>query len=493
MRRVLSAVLVAALLAGCAVGPAFHPAPPVPPARQVGTGATNDTLRSFFDSLAVQSDSAPGAINAHQAFRADSGAALRWVGLLRDTTLVRLVRTAVAQNRNVQVAIARIREYRASLGAAKGDLLPQVTANGGVATQQTVFGSLGTFKFDAWRATADLSWELDFWGRLRRGVGAASADLAAQEAAEQATLLTLVSDVAQAYLELREIDANLAVAERTLATRQQTLTLARKRFAQGIISELDVRQFEAAVAQPAASVADFTRQRAQKENQLSLLLGDAPGRIPRGLPLTEAVAGLTVPDSLPGGLVARRPDVRQAEAAWKAATARIGVAVGNRLPKVTITGQYGTQADRFSKMFTGKTEIYTAQAGISVPLFTGGKLVNQERAARAKADQARGQYEQAVLVALRETGDALAGVRASHDQVAAQQVQVTALRRALQLAEKRYTSGVASYLEVLDAQRGLFAAELALTSSERQYLVSAVQLYKALGGTWDGEAEPAAQ
>ncbi|HXW96815.1 MAG TPA: TolC family protein, partial [Gemmatimonadales bacterium] len=253
----------------------------------------------------------------------------------------------------------------------------------------------------------------------------------------------------------------------------------------GVISELDVRQFEAEVADPAARVADFSRQLLQKENQLRLLLGDEPGTIPRGNPLPETVSAVAVPDSIPSTLLLRRPDVRRAEREWSAATARIGLAIGNRLPVISITGEYGTQRPNFTGLFSKSGEIYSILGGISIPLFTGGRLVNQERVARSQAEQSRASYEQAVLIALRESNDALVAVRTTRDQLAAQETQVRALRRATALAEKRYESGVASYLEVLDAQRGLFAAELGLAQVQRQYLAATVQLYKALGGSWD--------
>ena len=300
-----------------------------------------------------------------------------------------------------------------------------------------------------------------------------------------------MSDVATGYLSLLELDQERSIAERTLASRQATLDLARQRFNQGLTSELDVRQFEAQVAVPAATLAQTERLRAEQEHQLSLLLGEAPTNLPRGGSLAQAVSSLIVPDSLPASLLARRPDVQQAERAFAAATARIGVAEAARLPTISITGSYGSQVPRAGDLFTANGEIYQALAGISVPLFTGGQLVNETRAARARADQARSQYEQSVLVALREASDALVGVRTSRDEVAAQQTQAQALRRALQLAELRYRTGISSYIEVLDAQRSLFDAELGLSQSQLRQLATAVQLYRALGGSW--AALPAAR
>jgi outer membrane protein, multidrug efflux system len=370
------------------------------------------------------------------------------------------------------------------VGIARAPLFPTLSANGSVSTNQVAIGSFPPTSYDAFRVTGDLAWELDFWGRTRRGVEAARADLASEEAAQRAVVLSLVSDVASGYLSLLELDQERSIAERTLTSRQATLDLARQRFRQGLTSELDVRQFEAQVAVPASTLAQTERLRAEQEHQLSQLLGEAPVTIARGGTLTQAVSALAVPDSLPATLLARRPDVQQAERAFAAATARIGVAQAARLPSISISGYYGSQVPSAGQLFTSNGEIYQALAGISMPLFTGGRLVNETRVARARAEQARSQYEQSVLVALREASDALIGVRTARDQVSAQETQALALRRALQLAELRYRTGVASYIEVLEAQRSLFDAELGLSQAQLRQLVSAVQLYRALGGSW---------
>jgi multidrug efflux system outer membrane protein len=489
MRRPIVTLTTLVLLVGCALGPSTRVSPVVQPVTARTDTAPRPAVRAFLDSLtlareAERKDSAPGTLWAPTALVVDSTRDLAWLEVLRDTQLVALVGSAVANNRDLQVARARVREYRARLGVARADLFPRIDLNGTASTNKVAIGGSDPLQFDAVRATADLSWELDFWGRLRRQTEAAAFDWRAREADVRATVLTLVGDVATAYLELRELDENLSLTEQTLGSRRETLDLARRRFAQGLISELDVRQFEAEVADPAARVADFARQRTGKENELALLLGKSPGPTLRGRPLDEAVQAVTVPDSIPGDLIARRPDVLRAQRDWQAATARIGVAVGNRLPRITITGQYGTQRPDFKRLFGSSAEVYTAEAGISIPLFTGGKLLNEQRAARARADQAKSQYEQTVLTALGEASDALAGVRLNRDQIVAQATQAQALRRAYELAEQRYRSGVSSYLEVLDAQRGLFSAELALRQVQRQYLVATVQLYRALGGSW---------
>jgi outer membrane protein, multidrug efflux system len=488
MRNTLRPGILLLSVAGCAVGPTVKLGPP-PATVTLRDSAITPAARGFFDSLAAardadHSDSTLPPLARPVTLALDSSGDIAWLAVLRDSQLVALVRTAVANNRDLRVAVERVREYRAQLGASRGDFFPQITANGSASTNKSIFGAFPAQKFDAVRITADLSWELDFWGRLRRQTQAARFDYESKESDQRAIVLSLVSDVATAYLELRELDDDLRIAEETLISRQATLALSQRRFQQGVISELDVRQFESEVADPAARVADFSRRRSQKENELSLLLGQEPGVIPRGGPLAETVAAVAVPDSLPSSLLLRRPDVQSAEQAWAAATARVGVALGNRLPRVSITGTYGTQRPDFSKLFGSAAEVYQLQGGISIPLFTGGRLLNQQRAAQARAEQGRNHYEQAVLTALREANDALVGVRTTRDQLVAQETQVRALRRASALAQKRYENGISSYLEVLDAQRGLFTAELSVAAVQREYLTTTVQLYKALGGSW---------
>ncbi len=235
---------------------------------------------------------------------------------------------------------------------------------------------------------------------------------------------------------------------------------------------------------PAASVAQFEGQITQTENLLSLLVGRNPGSIVRGRALTEVLGTLTVPAQLPESLLERRPDVREAEAALHAATARVGAAKGAQLPVISVTGDYGTFATRTSDLGKAQSETYQIFGGVSIPIFTGGRLSSQVDVAEARAEQARYGYEQTVLIALREAEDALAGIRSSRNQVIAEQTQVDALRRALHLAELRYQAGASSYLDLLDAQRSLFVAELELADAQGQEATAAVTLYRALGGGW---------
>jgi outer membrane protein, multidrug efflux system len=474
-------------VASCAGGPSTRVTAPPATAVRVPDSLTAPAARQFLDSLIQVREREDSAVRAPapRPIALDSASDQPWLDVLRDSQVVALVRTAVANNRDLRLAVARVREYRAMFGVARSELFPQVTANGTVSENQVAFGSFPVQTFNIVRLTGDLAWELDFWGRLRRQTQAAGFDLKGREEDERAVLVSLVSDVVTSYLQLRELDQALAISEQTLESRRATLALARRRFTEGVISELDVRQFEAEVAAPATRVADFARQRSEKEHQLAVLLGQMPGPIGRGQPLAEVIQAVSVPDSIPAALLLQRPDVRRAERDLQAASARIGLAMGNRLPKVMIVGQYGRQNQVFRRLFSDSNEIYTAQVGVSIPLFTGGRLADQQRAARARAEQARARYEQTVLTAFSEADDALIGLRLGRDQLSAQQTQVQALARAYALAVQRYQNGVSSYLEVLDSQRSLYNAQLSLVAQERQYLGATVRLYKALGGSWN--------
>jgi multidrug efflux system outer membrane protein len=415
---------------------------------------------------------------------ADSAATITWFEMLQDSVLRSLVLSAIQDNRDVRTAVATIEEYRADVGIARAPLFPQITVTGQGGREKLSFGSFTLPANELYTVLGNVSWELDFWGRIRRSTQAARSDLLAQEESHRAVVLDLVSSVVTSYIQLRELDLALAISRRTLASRQQTLKLASDRFSRGLISELDVRQFEADVAEPAARVSDFERQIVQQENALRVLTGQPPGPIPRGLPLSDILTRVTVPIGVPADLLTRRPDVRRAEAQLRAATARVGSATAARLPTISFTGQYGYEGTLGSEIFRPQTNVYQILGGISIPIFLGGQLYNAERAASARRDQARYQYEQAVLNANREVDDALAGVRADRDQVTADETQVNALRRALQLASDRYTSGISSYLDLLDAERSLFTAELTLVQVEAQELGDVVNLYRALGGGW---------
>lgn len=489
MRRIRGAALAAALFLGaCMAGPGYTPDVAISPSQRVGSVRMSDSSRAFFDSLAaarrrdIEADLPAPVVYERAAVR--SLDAMAWLDILRDSTLVKLVDQAVRQNRNLRLAQARIDEFRAAVGVSRAPLAPSLSINGSESTNQIALGAFPPTSYRAARITSDLAWELDFWGRIRRGIQAADADLESQNEAERATALSLVGDVAMGYLQLLELDQERTIAERTLSSRKATLDVARARFSQGLTSELDVRQFEAQVAAPAVTLAQTERARATTEHNLNVLLGESPTPIVRGTTLVAAVRALDIPDSIPATMLERRPDVRQADRSYAAATARIGVADAARFPTINIVGSFGSQAGLPSNVFGNQTRVYQLLAGVSFPLFDNGRLSNLSATARARAEQARASYESTALNALREANDALAGVRTARDQAAAQSTQVNALRQALDLAQSRYEAGLSTYLDLLDAQRSLFTAELALSQAQLGELTAAVQLYKALGGSW---------
>ena len=409
---------------------------------------------------------------------------LAWLDIFRDSSLVRLVDVAMRQNRNLQLAQARISEFRAAVGVARAPLVPSVSLNASESTNQVVSGSIPATSFRAARATADLAWELDFWGRCATASTAANADLGAQEAATRATVLSLVSDIATSYLQLLELDQERAIAERTLSTRKATLEVARARFAQGLTSELDVRQFEAQVAAPAVTLAQTERALSTTEHNIDVLVGERPAPIVRGRSLVDAVRALEIPDSISArcsraGRMCSRPSDR---------TRRRRRALVSRMRRdYRRSALSARSAGR--PVCRGMCSATRAASTSCSPeshsrCSTTVALASLSAAARARAEQARASYEQTALNALREAGDALDGVRAARDQAVAQATQANALRLALDLAESRYQAGLSTYLDLLDAQRSLFNAELALSQAQLNELTAAVQLYKALGGTW---------
>jgi multidrug efflux system outer membrane protein len=457
---------------GCALGPTYHRPKVDSPTAYSPPGGVEDSTKATFDSLAASRDSmihlpgdtmkgpppgeAAGARTGdYPALNyklSDTAANISWFDLFQDTVLTQLVTTAVNENRDVRVAVATISEYRALLGQATGPLFPQLDVNGSTGRAKAAFGPGFIIKpYNTLQATANLSWELDFWGRLRQTREGARNDLLAQEDSRRSVVLDLVSTVAVAYLRLRELDLDLEIARSTLRSNQQTLDLARQRFNRGVISELDVRQFEANVADPAAQVANYERQVRQQEDTVAFLLGHYPGPIPRGKPLNEVLAQVDVPTGLPSQLLERRPDVRAAEHNLVASTARVGAALDERLPKFTITGDYGYDGFDNKRWFPrgdffnyNNNNVYQIFLGVSIPIFHGGALAAAQDAAQARREQSRYLYERTVLDATREVDGALVEVRTDRDQVIAQQTQVNALRRALQLANDRYAAGVSS-------------------------------------------------
>jgi outer membrane protein, multidrug efflux system len=457
-------LLLSMFLAACAIGPDYEQPKTAPP--EAFRMATSDG-------------------------EAKSIANLLWWDLLQDTELQQLIRIALNENRDLRRAVASLDEFRARALIAKMDFAPQLTNT----VSTPAFGRKSDVSLPGfpnpfnYYTQGNLFWEIDVWGRIRRSNEAARGDFLAREWNRRAVVLQLVSGVAEAYFDLLQFDMQLDIAQRTLQSWEESVRIAQARLRQGVISQLDADQFEAERANAAARAAEFKRQKVQKENQLNVLLGRNPHQIPRGHLLTEQMMPLNVPPGLPSELLQRRPDIVQAEQELAAATARIGVAKAERFPRIAITGILGVASPQLSRLITDDTYFGAVGPGLTAPLFNAQILGFQQEAVEAQMQRLWAQYEQAIIVAFKETEDALVAVSTAREQREAQAQQVGALRSALRLANMRYKGGLANYLDVLIAQRNLFEAELSFTATHRLHLVSIVQLYKALGGGWIPERE----
>jgi outer membrane protein, multidrug efflux system len=468
MRRLIAHLalgpVLGLVLAGCTLGPTYQrPAVPAP-----------EVWRD-------------GLSNADPASLAD----LSWWELFEDEELRQLVRAALEANKDLRIAVTRVDQARALLGVTRAAQFPEINAGASATTNRfsdTVRPRGQGGRSDLFSTTVDLAFEIDIWGRLRRATEAARAELLASEEARQAVVMTLVSDVATAYLRLRQLDLELETTRRNVASRQGSLQLVRDRFEAGLTSALDLRQAEAELASTAAQIPDLERQIAQTEHQLSIVLGRNPAGIGRGRPLTGQTFPPTVPAGLPSALLERRPDIRQAEDGLIAANARIGVAKAAFFPQVSLTGFFGVESVALSDLFTGPSRIWQFGPTVTLPIFNAGRNRANLRLTEAQQRESLIRYEQAIQQAFREVEDALVAHRKAREALTEQEAAVRASREALSIAEFRYTSGLTNYLDVLDAQRTLLAAEVAESQTLLAQLVAVVQLYRALGGGWDAEA-----
>ena len=416
---------------------------------------------------------------------------LKWFEVFKDQELQQLVRTAIVQNYDSRAAIARINAARANLGFARSEQFPQIYGSADLpTTRNSKNGPLGAFTSGGGaRSICDfflnlLSFELDVWGRVRQQKKAAREELRASEEDRKAVLTTVVGDVAAGYFTLIALDNELEISKRTLATREESLRIIELRQQGGLATLLEVRQAEELVYQASQTIPDTERALEQTENLISLLLGNNPGAIKRGRPLGQQEVLTEVPAGLPSDLLARRPDIRSAEAILEANGAFVSVAKKAYFPRISLTGNSGFQSNALSSLFTGASRAWTFIPEVTAPIFTGGRLKSNVNFARAQQDLALVQYQQTIQNAFREVSDALVQYRKMKEVRVQQELLVTALRDRSRLAYLRYQGGVDSLLNALDSDRELFDAELNLTQTKRNELLSLVQLYKALGGGW---------
>jgi multidrug efflux system outer membrane protein len=450
------ALCAAASVGGCTLGPNYKRPPVAVPPQFYGQEAAAEEARSLADQ--------------------------RWWEVFQDPVLHGLVDEALRNGYDARLAAARVEEARALYGIAKGDLYPSVGYQAGIERARLDQFANKEGRVDTrWTAKVGFSWELDLFGRIRRQTEAAKAQYLATEEARRGVLLSLVSDVATAYFELRELDTELDIARRTTQAFEGTFELFERRLEGGAASALETARAEASLGLVAAQIPEIERAIVSQENQLNYLLGRPPQPIPRDGP--DVPIPPDVPAGLPSALLERRPDVREAEEQLVAANALVGAAKARFFPTLSLTGFFGNVSPELGDLFSqGKT--YSLAAGLVGPLFQAGQIKKNYQAAQARFEQGKVLYEAAVTNSLREVSGALVD-RSKLVETERQRARtVKAYTEAVRLANIRYTSGLSAYFEVLDAQQQLFPAEISLAQTHLDQLLAVVALYKALGGGW---------
>ena len=464
--KIVYLATVTILLSGCTIGPNYHR-----PQVQIPTNFR-----------------APEPLPEPQAA---SLADLKWFEVFKDQQLQDLIRSALVQNYDVRDAVARVEEARANLGITRSNQIPQLSATGSleytrISRGTTSIPSSIPFNQDINYGAAGLnllSFEIDLWGRLRRATEAARANLLSTEANRQAVVSTLVSQVAADYLQLRELDYELEISQRTLKNRQDFLQLTQERQGGGVATLLDLRQAEQLVQTAAENIPTLRQETEQTENQIALLLGRNPEGIARGRSLVEQEIP-DVPAGMPSTLLERRPDIRAAEQSLIAANANIGVAKAAYFPQISLSGSIGGQSSTLANLFSGPNRTWSFAPQITQSIFAAGRLKSNVRHSEAQREQALIAYEKSIQTAFSDVSNALIAHQRTRESRIEQEKLVAALEDRKRLAYVRYQGGVDTQLNALDADRDLFSAELTLAQIRYSELLSVVQLYKALGGGW---------
>ena len=453
------------LLAGCAVGPDY-------------TRPTLETPAAWRSGNALPASEMPEEL-----------ANLAWWTQLDDPVLDALVAEALASNRDLKIAAARVDEAAGILGTTRAQLFPQLGASldgsRGRASERGITPLPATVNpiNNQYSAALNVSWEIDIFGRLRRASEASQAQLLATEEARRAIALSLATTVANSYISLRDLDKQLEISRQTLTTREESLRIFDLRFKGGVVSEMELAQARSEVETARIAIPTVEQAIAQQENAISALLGRLPGPIARGKAVAEM--GLPLPPvSLPSSVLERRPDIRQAEQSLVASNARIGVARAAYFPTVSLTGLFGSSSVAFSDLFSGPAKVWSFGGNLAAPIFTAGAIAGQVQAAEARQQQALEQYRQAIETAFREVDDALIGGIKSREVMDARIRQVEALTSYARNARLRYEAGYTDYLTTMDAERNLFQAQINESQARAQALTAVTTLFKVLGGGW---------
>ena len=463
--KLLCPLLLGLSILGCTVGPRYRrPSAEVPPvfrgvASAAGAAVTIPSAESLGDA--------------------------KWWTVFQDEQLQALIRTALKQNYDVRIAAERVLAAQAQLRIIRSDQYPSAGVGVGGTTERQAASPLSpAYRWDYMQAGGSASWDIDFWGKYRRATEAARANLAQTEWGKRAVVSTLIGNVASAYFQLRALDLELEITQRTLASRQESLRLTKLLADQGAASMVDVRQAEQLVYVASATLPDLERQVEQTENYIRFLLAQYPGPITRGHSLTDQVRPPVVPAGLPSQLLERRPDIHEAEQQLIAANAQIGVARAAYFPDISLTGTSGFISSALVNLFTKPAGSWVAAASVAEPLFTAGKLQANVRLAEAQQRQALLVYQQTIQSAFRDVSDALVAYQKTREVREQQELLAGAAQDSARLAHVRYDGGSTPYLEVLTNETNYLDAELSLSQSRLNEMLSLVQIYSALGGGW---------
>ena len=452
---VASLLLLGTILYSCAVGPDFQK-----PEMQTPKYFTN------YDSLAV-----------------DTLVNLKWWEIFNDPILDTLVVTALIENKNVNIAIARIEEARANLGFTEADIFPRFDIQGGATRGNFTGGIKLDSETNNFFIAPVVNWELDFWGKFRRANESAQAEYLASEFSLRKIQVSLISEVVSTYFLILNYKEQLLISKRTLESRIQSLQIIQERFNKGIVPEIDVNQAQIQKESAATRVPLYRRLLAQAEHSLSILLGRLPSNIETGVEMEVRDIPPKIPVGLPSQLLQRRPDVAEALFLLQSQNAQIGVAVAQMFPSISLTGIFGFASGDLSTLTTGDAA-WSLSGSLLGPLFNFGKNTSRVEIQEARTKQAIYQYENTVLNAFREVEDALVEIETFNEQLESDERAYIAADNAARLSSSRYYGGVSSYLEVLETERSLFTAELQLSQTRQQTFSSYIRLYKALGGGW---------
>jgi len=463
MRSIIVLLVLTVCCSGCAMGPRYHD-----PAMELPQSYRSYTTQQQGEAM----------IN------------LPWWGVFKDPVLQELIREALKNNYDMMAAAARVAEARAIVGSTASQLFPQADLTGAITRERNskdAYPNLTRFSSD-YIGGLNTAWEVDVWGKIRQAVSSSKAQYLATENARKGVMVTLVSDVAETYFKILELDLELDIAKKTLQTRKDNLDLFNKRLKGGVASALETSRAEADYAQTAANIPDIERQIANQENKLSLLLGRNPGPIDRTAVLTQESFAPALPGTgLPSELLKNRPDIMEAEQLLRSANAEIGVALGEFMPSFNMTNFVGGEGNRFPDATGSKGYTWSLGGNVDFPVFDGGKNLYGYQGAKAKWDEQTASYKQKVIGAFREVADALVNIDKVKTVKENQEKQVAALKQSADLSRSRYEEGYSSYLEVINADQQYYESQNQLARTQGAQAAYYVQLYRALGGGWQVE------